>query len=472
MRSHSAIAALLWLALSASCGTEGRTAAHSAGAEPPPAEPFVERAAALGLDFVHFNGMSGEYYFCEHMGAGAALFDYDADGDLDAYLVQGAMLPPDRDPATATFPPRGPLGDRLFRNRLVETGQLGFEDVTAEARIDARGYGMGATTGDYDRDGWIDLYVTRFGTDALLRNRGDGTFEDVTAAAGADDPRWGASAAFLDYDEDGWPDLFITHYVDFTLDNHKPCYSVSSARDYCGPLSFEPIPDKVFRNRGDGTFEDVTAASHVAQTYGAGLGIVWADYDGDGDRDVYVANDTHPNQLWLNQDDGTFRDEALLRGCALNEDGKAEASMGVDSGDYDEDGDEDLFMTHLTDETNTLYRNDGAGTFDDVTAESRLGLPSFPFTGWGTSFLDYDNDGWLDLLVPQPRRRHVRRRDGQRGRGLPTARGEPRRGLRRPRQRRRHRRVGHRQQWAGPNPDQPGGLAPSVARPAARRRAR
>ena len=399
MRTLTGFTALGPLVLlgAAGCGTEGRTAVSSPRVAV--TAPFVERAAELGLDFVQFNGMSGEYYFCEHMGSGAALLDHDGDGDLDLYVVQGAMLPPGRDPASATFPPEGPLGDRLFRNRLVESGRLGFEDVTEESGIHSAGYGMGATTGDYDRDGRVDLYVTRFGSNALLRNRGDGTFEDVTQASGTDDPRWSTSAAFLDYDADGWQDLFVAHYVDFTLENHKRCYSASSARDYCGPLSYEPVPDKLFRNRGDGTFEDVTASSQVARVYGAGLGVVWAEYDGDGRVDVYVANDTHPNQLWVNQGDGTFRDTALLGGCALNEDGKAEASMGVDSADYDEDGDEDLFMTHLTDETNTLYRNDGTGLFEDVTDEAALGVASRAYTGFGTSWIDYDNDGWLDLLV-------------------------------------------------------------------------
>jgi hypothetical protein len=366
-----------------------------------PGELFVERAEAVGLDFVHFNGMSGEYYFCENVGPGAALLDYDGDGDLDAYLVQGAMLGPGRTEADAFVPPEGPrpARDRLFRNDLAETGELRFTDVTDAAGIMSTGYGMGVAAGDYDGDGRIDLYVTNFGPNALLRNRGDGTFEDVTAAAGTDDDRWSTSAAWLDYDGDGRLDLFVANYVDFSYANHKPCFSETSARDYCGPLSYRPVPDRLFRNRGDGTFEDATAAARLAGEYGAGLGVVCTDLDGDGRLDIYVANDGHPNQLWINAGDGTFRNDALLAGCALNEDGRAEASMGVDAADFDGDGDEDLFMTHLTDETNTLYLNDGTGLFEDHSNETGLGVASRPFTGFGTAWIDYDNDGWLDLLI-------------------------------------------------------------------------
>jgi hypothetical protein len=187
--------------------------------------------------------------------------------------------------------------------------------------------------------------------------------------------------------------------VDFTFANHKRCFSETSALDYCGPTSYAPVPDRLLRNRGDGTFDDVTASAQIARAYGAGLGLVCTDFDGDGWTDVYVANDDHPNQLWINQRDGTFRDAALLAGCALNLDGETESSMGIDAGDFDRDGDADLFMTHLTDETNTLYRNDGKAMFEDYTVQAGLAPGSRRYTGFGTAWLDFDNDGWLDVLV-------------------------------------------------------------------------
>ena len=372
-------------------------------AKPQPVEPaagaFVDRAAELGIDFVHFNGMYGAFHYAEIFGSGAALFDYDNDGDLDLYLVQGGMLDPDRRSSDAIFPPAGPPADRLYRNELTESGELRFRDVTAEAGIDSSGYGMGIAAGDYDGDGWVDLYVTNFGSNLLLRNRGDGTFEEATERAAADDPRWNTSAVFLDYDGDGRLDLFLTAYVDFTLDNHKECFSSTSAIEYCGPTSFQPLPQKLLRNRGDGTFEDVSVEAQITRDYAAGLGVVWADFDGDRRVDLYVASDSLPNALWLNSGDGTFRNEALLAGCAVNENGKAEASMGIDAADFDGDGDEDLFMTHLVEETNTLYRNDGDGAFDDYTMEADLGAPSHSSTGFGTAWLDFDNDGLLDVAV-------------------------------------------------------------------------
>lgn len=343
--------------------------------------------------------MSGEYYFCETVGPGLALVDYDLDGDLDLYLVQGAMLGDKSIEAAVGPPPDGPLTDRLLRNELVETGELRFTDATDAAGISITAYGMGVAVGDYDGDGDPDLYVTNFGPNVLLRNEGDGTFTDVTASSGTGDERWSTSAAFLDFDRDGHLDLFVCNYVRFTVANNKECYSETSARDYCGPLSFPPYPDRLYRNRGDGTFEDITTSSQIALEYGSGLGVVCADFDEDGWVDIFVSNDALPNQYWLNQRDGTFVNDALLAGCAYNKEGAAEASMGVDAADYDGDGDEDLFMTHLDGETNTLYRNEGKGLFDDATHEVGLGLPSENFTGFGTSWIDYDNDGWLDLLV-------------------------------------------------------------------------
>jgi hypothetical protein len=253
--------------------------------------------------------------------------------------------------------------------------------------------------GDVDNDGWPDLYLTNLGPDRLYRNRGEGTFEDVTASAGVGDRGWGVSAAFVDYDRDGWLDLYVGNYVDFGLATHKTCFSTAGAVDYCGPLAFEPEPDTLYRNRGDGTFETVSARSGIAADPKGALGVVALDADADGWLDLFVANDQVPNKLLINQGDGTFVDDALLSGTGVNEQGQPEANMGVVAGDLDEDGDEDLFITHLTQETNTLYLNDGSGIFDDATRESGLGLPSWPFTGFGVAMSDFDRDGHLDLFT-------------------------------------------------------------------------
>ena len=393
------------------------TAASSVENDAAP-ELFVDAAAASGLDFVHFNGMSGELYFTEMMGPGGALFDYDGDGDLDVYLVQGAMLGAGKAPAQATAPPPGlqsPPRGRLYRNDLRVaadgTRTLRFTDVTAASGIDARANGMGVATGDFDNDGRLDLFLAHDGPDQLLRNRGaDGsgqvTFEDVTARAGVSDRLWSAGASFVDFDRDGWLDLYVVNYVDFPLAKNPRCYAASSRRDYCGPADFPPVPDRLYRNRGKEAagrvaFEDVSTRAGIAGAVapGPGLGVVAFDADRDGWQDLYVAEDGAPNRLWMNRRDGTFRDEAPLAGAAVNRLGRPEASMGVDAGDFDADGDEDLFMTHLDGETNTLYVNDGAGLFEDRTIESGLAQGSLPFTSFGTWWLDVENDGWLDLFI-------------------------------------------------------------------------
>lgn len=373
----------------------GASATDAAAAQAP--ELFVDKAPEAGLDFVHFNGMSGELYFNEVVGSGAAAFDYDNDGDLDLYLVQGNMLG-EKSIDEATFKPASlPLKDRLYRNDTKD-GKVRFTDVTGISKIESAGYGMGVAAGDMDNDGWIDLYITNFGPNEMFRNNGDGTFSEVTKAAGVGEERWSVSAAFLDFDRDGWLDLYVGNYVDYTLANDKPCRTTSGRREYCGPSSYVPETDTLFRNKGNGRFENVSVDSGITKASGGALGVVAADFNGDAWIDIYVANDGVPNQLWINQKDGTFIDDALLAGVAVNDDGMPEASMGVDAADFDGDGDEDLFMTHLTRETNTLYVNDGTGWFEDQTVEMGLAHPSYEYTGFGTAWFDYDNDGWLDIL--------------------------------------------------------------------------
>jgi hypothetical protein len=267
------------------------------------------------------------------------------------------------------------------------------------SRIEANGYGMGVAVGDYDGDGWLDLYLTNLDQNQLLRNQGDGTFSDQTAAVGVEEGRWSVGATFFDYDSDGDEDLFVVNYVDFAVSEHKPCYRQSSALDYCGPQSYNPWPDRLFQNRGDGTFGDVGSSSGISKLPGAGLGVVVLDANADGRPDLYVANDGMQNFLWINQGDGTFSNQALMAGVAVNMSGAAEASMGVDAGDFDNDGDDDIFIAHLSRETNTLYVNDGSGAFSDRTVLQGLGPASLAFTSFGTGWLDYDNDGLLDLFL-------------------------------------------------------------------------
>jgi hypothetical protein len=373
---------------------------------PPAHQPewFTERAEASGLDFLHFNGMSGQFYYPEIMAPGVALIDYDNDGDLDVYVAQGQMLGPGKTVADALFPPKGPLKDRLFRNDLVVgadgTRTLHFTDVTEQSGINIETYGMGAAVGDFNNDGCPDIYRTGLSGSVMLRNNCDGTFTDVTRQTGTENRGgWSMSAAFVDYDRDGWLDLFVGNYLIYSLEADVHCLSVSGQRDYCPPNSYRAQPSRLYHNRGNGTFEDVTAKALRGGAYGPALGVSTADFNGDGWIDIYVANDSQPSQLWINQHDGTFKDTGFLSGLAVNGAGNAEARMGVDAGDFDNDGDEDLFITNWLDQMNILYVNDGSGNFEDRKAASGLGPPSLAKTGFGTAWFDFDNDGWLDLLV-------------------------------------------------------------------------
>ncbi len=371
------------------------------GAQDPPASTplFSEVASQVGLDFVHFNGAGGNYYIPEIVGSGAALLDYDGDGDLDVYLVQGAMLEPGKSPSESWFPPDPGWkpGHRLYRNELIPGGSLKFREVTVEAGVGSVSYGMGVAVGDYDNDGDPDLYLTNYGPNLLYGNNGDATFTPMKGM-GAEDSRWTTSASFLDYDRDGDLDLFVTNYGNFTVKGNNPCHNKMGLRDYCGPSGYRPIPDRLFRNERGRQFVDVTEDAGLGAAFGTGLGVICADFNGDGWTDIYVANDRTPNQLWLNRGNGSFEEAGLFSGTAFNVDGHAEASMGVTAADFNNDGSEDLFMTHLTEETHTLYLNDGAGGFSDQT--SRFGLTRVEnYTGFGTQWFDYDNDGHLDLFM-------------------------------------------------------------------------
>ena len=356
---------------------------------------FIDATEQVGLTFKHDSGGAGELLLPEIVGSGAALLDVDQDDDLDLFFVVAGPLTP---PANATDRPN----HRVFRNDLdVKSGRgLRFTEITESCAIRSAGYGMGVASGDFDGDGLLDLYVCNLGSNQLLRNLGQGRFEDVTQQAGVDDPRWSSSATFFDYDRDGKLDLFVTNYVAFDREKSPKCFAPSSARDYCGPDAYTAVHDSLFHNLGNGRFENITATSGLLESFGAGLGVVAADLNNDGWCDQYVANDGDPNQLWFNQQGtGRFVDDGLLAGVALSLQGQAQAGMGVDAADLDDDGDEDLFVTNLAAESDTLYVNQGAGIFEDRTMVLGLHAPSLPFTSFGTRFLDFDHDGDLDLFA-------------------------------------------------------------------------
>jgi hypothetical protein len=409
VKSRGPLAAVALLAAGGALGyglLRTRVADSRSGAVSPltQSEWFVDRAAETGLDFVHFNGMSGSRYYAEHMGPGVALFDYDNDGDLDVFIVEGQMLG-NKPIGQALFPPRSPLPmkGRLYRNDLEVhadgTRTMRFTDVTDASGINASAYGMGVATGDYNNDGCVDLYVTTLGRNQLFRNNCDGTFTDVSKESGTDDSGWSSSAAFVDYDRDGWLDLFVGHYLAYSPETNIQCYGVTGKPDYCPPHVYTAQPSHLFHNNRDGTFTDVTAAAGMSTEFGPALGVSTADFNGDGWIDIYVTNDGQQNQMWINQHDGTFRNTGLLSGTALSAEGQAKSSMGVDAGDLDNDGDEDLFVTELTGQGSELYVNDGSGIFVEQGARSGLRFASLPFTGFGTAWFDFDNDGWLDLMT-------------------------------------------------------------------------
>ena len=350
---------------------------------------FVDVAAAAGLDFVHDSGMVGELWTVEIIGAGVGILDFDGDGRLDVWLVQGGPLT-GRD--SAPLPT-----DRLFRN-VGNAGELAFVEATESAGVQATGYGMGIATADVDNDGDTDVFLANYGANQLWLNTGDGRFHDATADAGIAGEAWSISASFADVDGDGLLDLYVANYLDFVVESAKPC-RLSGRRSYCTPRNFARLADRLYRNVGGGRFEDISARSGVRSARRAGMGVAADDFNGDGHIDFYVANDADDNLLWQNDGRGRFTDTALLAGAAVNGHGIAEASMGVAATDFDDDGDTDLFMTHDVGESNTLFVNDGRGRFEDRSSAAGVASGSVAYTGFGTAWLDADNDGDLDLFA-------------------------------------------------------------------------
>ncbi|MFL6203181.1 MAG: CRTAC1 family protein [Thermoanaerobaculia bacterium] len=348
---------------------------------------FREVSEPWGLSFRHHRGGSGQFYMPETMGSGVAVFDYDGDGDPDVFYVDSGAM-------------RGYQGETPRSVLLRNDGAGRFVDVTERSGIRVTSYGMGTTAGDVDGDSDLDLYVSAFGPDQFFRNDGDGTFTEATAAAGLGNPLWGTSAAFADTDGDGDLDLYVANYVDFSYDKNPICGNQRlGLRSYCHPDVYDGVPDHFYRNRGDGTFEDATAAAGFSPDAGNGLGVVFGDLDRDGDEDLYVANDMTPAFLFENKGSGRFEEIGLLSGTALSDFAKPEAGMGIALGDIDGNGFEDILKTHLDLQTNAVYSNQGSLLFIDARYTSKLAEPSLYRVGFGTVFADLDQDGDLDNVV-------------------------------------------------------------------------
>ena len=362
---------------------------------------FIDVTSAVKLDFTLEHSPTKSKYLPETMGGGVALLDYDNDGRLDIFFVNGARIddpmPPGKEPDKS---------DRRYWNRLYHQNADGtFADVTEKAGLTGmpqNRYGMGVAVGDYDNDGFEDIYVTSYGANTLYHNNGDGTFSDVTARAGVPTGGWSVSAGFFDYDNDGKLDLFITRYLEWDFRDNRYCGEKKpGGRAYCHPDNYPGITNVLYHNNGDGTFTDVSKRAGIANPEGKSLGVGFADFDDDGWTDIFVANDSVQCFLYRNNHDGTFTDVSLTAGVGFNEDGKTFAGMGVDFADYDNDGKPDIAVTDLSDQRYMLYRNNGDGTFTDATNESGIGRATLAYSGWSMRFVDYDNDGWKDLFIAQ-----------------------------------------------------------------------
>ena len=369
--------------------------AKPSGVETPQAR-FTDVTSALGVHFQYIASHTGRHYLLETMGAGVALFDYDNDGRLDIFLVNGAPI---KDPT-----PKGSIPQKTgpdYWNRLYHQKNDGnFEDVTEKAGLQGAGYGMGAAVGDYDNDGYEDLYVTAYGGNKLYHNNGDGTFTDVTEKSGVGGGGWSTSAAWVDLDNDGFLDLVVLRYVQWDFEDiwcgeHKEGY-----RSYCHPDYFQPISPLVYHNDGNGHFTEVSQKIGISKP-GKGLGLALADYDRDGRIDIFVANDSMFEFLYHNKGNGTFEEVGLASGIAADGDGRTYAGMGVDFADYNNDGLPDVVVTDLANQMYALYKNNGDGTFSYGSYDSGLGRITRSHSGWGVRFMDYDNDGWKDLLIAQ-----------------------------------------------------------------------
>lgn len=350
---------------------------------------FTDIRKEAGITFVQDSTESDQKYYLETMGTGVGWIDYDQDGLMDLYFVQSG--------ATDAYKPSRPLRSALYRNN----GDGTFTDVTEKAGVGGEGhYGQGVAVGDFDNDGYPDLFVTGYGRAILYHNNGNGTFTDVTAKAGvADEGNWSTSAGWFDFDRDGWLDLVVTNYIDWSPKNNPWCGDHAPGyRSYCTPNIYRGLRTKLYRNNHDGTFTDVSEKSGVGVPEAKGMGVVLADFNDDGWPDIAIANDTWPNFFFQNHHDGTFTDVSLISGLAASEDGRYEAGMGIDAADVDGDGLLDVYITHLDFELNRLYHNNGDGTFTDVTYGSGIGNKAMMLSGVAAKFLDYDNDGWPDIV--------------------------------------------------------------------------
>ena len=362
---------------------------------------FTDYTAASKIDFKHEASPTSNKYLPETMGGGVALLDYDNDGRLDIFFTNGAKI--DDPMADGKMPDKS---GRRFWNRLYhQNADHTFTDVTEKAGLTGAAqnrYGMGVAVGDFDGDGFEDIYLTGYGGNTLYHNNGDGTFTDVTARAGVAASGWSTSAGFFDYDNDGKLDIFVCRYADWTFKNNRYCgENKPGMRAYCHPDNFEGVTSILYHNNGDGTFTDLSEKSGIANAKGKALGVAFADYDNDGWTDIYVANDSVQCFLYRNNRNGTFTEVALAAGAGFNEDGKTFAGMGTDFSDFDNDGWPDIVVTDLSNERYILFRNNRDGTFTDITGPSGLGRATLAYSGWSTRFFDYDNDGWKDLFVAQ-----------------------------------------------------------------------